>query len=85
MRALNENGETFSGLHRAEGGFACITGPGFQSTETDESHGQSPTGMKVRKAVRFQRFSGRINWPSCDHSFASAKDEDVIFPDDFVL
>ena len=32
IQALNESGEdVFSGLHRYEGGFMCVSGPAFKS------------------------------------------------------
>ena len=80
VRRLSETGEIFSGLHRAEGGFACIEGPGFRSTEND-----STKGLVVRKAIRFCFRNGRIDWPSQVRSFASVTEDLVVIPDGMVL
>lgn len=81
IRRLSELGELFLGLHRAEGGFACIEGPDFRSTENEYTN--EPV---VRKAIRFRRFgNGRLDWPSCDRSFASVEDDHTVIPDGMVL
>lgn len=71
------SGEVFTCLHRAEGGFMCVSGPNFNSTEAQE--GPTPHGVPiVRKAIRFVCTS-RIDWPSWNKSFHAAHDDDVVF------
>lgn len=77
--------ETFAPLHRAEGGFMCVSGPGFVSNEPAEGQWpRNPGQSYARKAIRFasaerggtRRFWG---WPSNNNSFAGARPDDVIF------
>ncbi len=81
IAALNAASEdVFAGLHRCEGGFMCVEGPGFKSEERVDSalpH-QNPARLcaakKVHKEIRFARFDGPrrlpgLDWPSRHHSF----------------
>lgn len=71
------SGEVFTCLHRAEGGFMCVCGPNFYSTESAE--GVMPLcAPVVRKAIRFNCHT-RIDWPSWNCSFDGAHDDDVVF------
>ena len=66
--------EVFACLNRCEGGFMCMSGPNFNSTEPAE--GGIPRGIPiVRKAIRFQCHNW-IDWPLL---FAGAHDGDVVF------
>ena len=72
------SGEVFACLHRFEGGFMCMSGPNFKSTEPAE--GGTPLGIPiVRKAIRFQCHPSGMYWPSMHNSFAGAHDDDVVF------
>lgn len=80
IAALNANSsEVFAGLHRCEGGFMCVEGPGFKSEErvdTGLPH-QNPTRLVPNQIVHKEiRFGGKgewgwcqIDWPSCCSSF----------------
>ena len=81
IAALNAASEdVFAGLHRCEGGFMCVEGPGFRSDERVDSalpH-QNPDRIgaaeKVHKEIRFARFDGArrlpgLDWPSYNCSF----------------
>ena len=78
--ALNAASEdVFAGLHRCEGGFMCVEGPGFKSEERVDSKlpHQNPTchkNVRVHKEIRFggkraEQADLSVNWPSCDFSF----------------
>ena len=86
VSALTNNGdEVFAGLHRYEGGFMCVSGPGFETNEIVDSalpnQPTRPSGTpEVRKAIRFDGICGS-DWPSWEHSFLknkSLKDSDVV-------
>jgi hypothetical protein len=91
IAALNANSsEVFAGLHRCEGGFMCVEGPGFKSedrVDTGLPH-QNPTRLCpdqiVHKEIRFEDGDVvkwgrcRIDWPSCCCSFL---DNDVLTDD----
>ena len=76
--ALNaDSEEVFAGLHRHEGGFMCVEGPGFKSEECVDSglpH-QNPTRLvpnqTVHKEIRFGLCipKHRVDWPSRKGSF----------------
>ncbi len=82
--ALSSDEESYSPLHRAEGGFMCVSAPGFVSTELAQSVSGDPS---CRKAIRFVIHYSRPpvcvarNWPSRHLSFAGAQDNLEIFPD----
>ena len=90
--ALNESGgDVFAGLHRCEGGFMCVEGPGFKSNErvdTRTPH-QNPTiegDSIVHKEIRFSlsRLSGGCcwpHWPSSNCSFIG----NPLLTDDWVV
>ena len=79
--------EEFAPLHRHEGGFMCVSGPGFQTTEpVDSKLDHQPSvradGVQVRKFIRFE---GDLHnrWPSRNHSFLNTpnlRDNTVVFP-----
>jgi len=80
-------GEEFAPLHRVEGGFMCVAGPGFQTTEVVDSKLDNQSlvggdGVEVRKAIRFD--AGMYgSWPSRDNSFLDTPnlhDETVVIP-----
>ena len=86
IKALNAlpGNEVFAPLHRAEGGFMCVSGPGFESDESVEgsllTEGAESKKTWSRKAMRFQDvFNDTWHWPSCNHSFSMASPDDVIF------
>lgn len=98
IAALNANSsEVFAGLHRCEGGFMCVEGPGFKSEEhvdTGLPH-QNPThhvpNQIVHKEIRFEgkREWGwcRIDWPSRCSSFLGndlLTDDWVVMEEGFV-
>ena len=66
--ALNEcSDDKFAPLSRVEGGFMCVYGAGFSSTEGLYDHlSENPQqNQPVRKAIRFGRLHGRrVDWPS---------------------
>lgn len=73
IAALNANSsEVFAGLHRCEGGFMCVEGPGFKSEEcvdTGLPH-QNPTRLRPDQMVHKEiRFAHDLDWPSCSNSF----------------
>jgi hypothetical protein len=91
IRVLNESGdETFAGLHRAEGGFMCVEGPGFRSDEIIDSglpdNRQRPKEI-IHKEIRFGHGYNALrldwaDWPSCYNSFLRnplLTDEWVVF------
>ena len=91
IQALNESGEdVFSGLHRYEGGFMCVSGPTFKSTERVDSmlphQNPPPDGQKkpVHKEIRFS--NGRaIDWPSHNNTFLGSNavgDEHIVMKKD---
>jgi len=65
-------GTVFRGLHRAEGGFECVSGPGFQHC--------GERGEKwCAKAVRFDgRGDAEADWPSRNWNFDAATPELVV-------
>ena len=74
---LNESGsDVFAGLHRCEGGFMCVEGPGFKSNEPVDTHTphQNPAiegDSIVHKEIRF-KVGGCCHWPhwpSSNYSF----------------
>ena len=80
-------GEEFAPLHRVEGGFMCVAGPGFQTTEVvDSKLNNQPSvgadGLRVRKFIRFHADT-RGCWPSRDNSFLNIpnlRDDTVVIP-----
>ena len=81
-------GDEFAPLHRVEGGFMCVAGVGFQSTEPVDSKLPNQQTMLdwrdtcVRRAIRFD---GEMTdrWPSRDHSFLDTPglhDTTVVLP-----
>ena len=82
------DGEEFAALHRVEGGFMCVAGPGFQTNESvDKKLASQPCKAHgdaiVRKAIRFSSFEMYLNWPSLDHSFLgnpNLQDDTVVLP-----
>ena len=74
--ALNSSSEdVFAGLHRSEGGFMCVEGPGFKSedrVDTGLPH-QNPNRLCpdkiVHKEIRFDGCRILRDWPSRDYSF----------------
>ena len=68
IHELNEcSDDKFAPLSRVEGGFMCVYGAGFSSTEGLYDHlSKSPRpDQPVRKAIRFSRLHGRrVDWPS---------------------
>jgi hypothetical protein len=89
VSALNgaHGGESFAPLHRCEGGFMCLSGPGgFASDEPPNGYPDQPRAFPSRKAIRFLghralRLDGttRLNWPSHNSEFASASPDMVVF------
>lgn len=88
VSALNEapGGETFAPLHRWEGGFMCLSGPGgFASDEPATGCPAQPRASWSRKAIRFLgRQSGRLvgfraDWPSHNYEFSRATPDMVVF------
>ena len=84
---LNESGsDVFAGLHRCEGGFMCVEGPGFKSNErvdTRTPH-QNPAiegDSIVHKQIRFNIDFWEISWPSCCSSFL----ENPLLTDEWVV
>ena len=81
-------GEEFAPLHRVEGGFMCVAGPGFQTTEAvdiklDNQPSVGTDDVHVRKAIRFVYAGIHRCWPSRDHSFLNTpnlRDETVVIP-----
>ena len=73
--ALNESrSDVFAGLHRCEGGFMCVEGPGFKSNERVDTRvpHQNPAiegDSIVHKEIRFEVDFWKISWPSCCSSF----------------
>ena len=81
-------GEEFAPLHRVEGGFMCVDGPGFQTNEVVDSklpnkpHREAGDAI-VRKAIRFRSSTIHDNWPSNNHSFmdnSNLRDSTVVLP-----
>jgi hypothetical protein len=91
VSALNEapGGETFAPLHRCEGGFMCLSGPGgFASDEPANGYTDNgyPRALPSRKAIRFlghrsRHLVGTVhwNWPSDGHDFSRASPDMVVF------
>jgi len=83
--ALNalEGGEIFAPLHRCEGGFMCVSGPGFTSDEPTEgpwNRDAINSTAVARKALRFEMgWDDYWDWPSRGHSFSEATPDEVIF------
>jgi len=85
------DGEEFAPLHRVEGGFMCVDGPGFQTNEIVDSKLPNQPHRKagdaiVRKAIRFQSskmYDTADTWPSNNHSFLdnpNLRDSTVVLP-----
>ncbi len=84
---MGGEGEEFAPLHRHEGGFMCVSGPDFQTTEpVDSKLDHQPSaradGVQVRKFIRFE---GDLHnrWPSWNCSFLNKpnlRDDTVVFP-----
>ena len=92
LNALEARGgetETFAPLHRIEGGFMCVSGPGFVSDEPADDGTWTtpgdPDGSYARKAIRFDIAESWLNWPSVNHTFEGARPDDVIFRGDEVV
>jgi len=68
LRKLSETGETFTKLRRSEGGFSCLTGPNFQSSERENRMDFDVNPVIMAKGIRLQNGSRttRINWPFND-------------------
>ena len=81
-------GEEFAPLHRFEGGFMCVAGPGFQTNEpVDTKLVDQPCKEKdeppIRKFIRFDGPSVYSTWPSRNGSFLdnpNLKDTTVVLP-----
>lgn len=75
IRALNAaSADVFAGLHRCEGGFMCVEGPGFRSEDRVDSglpHQNPPADLSkmVHKEIRFYQADDLVNWPSSCCSF----------------
>ena len=80
IAALNmAHGDVFAGLHRCEGGFMCVEGPGFKSEDRVDSGLPHQNPMRLspspNKIVHKEiRFGGRPlmsggRWPSRNGSF----------------
>lgn len=82
IAALNAASEdVFAGLHRCEGGFMCVEGPGFRSEERVDSGLPRPLRQRaaVHKEIRFAAPGGEADWPSHDHSFLGIPPDRVVF------
>ena len=81
-------GEEFAPLHRCEGGFMCVEGPGFETNESVDSKlaiqpCKAVGDPEVRKAIRFKSPNAYLSWPSLDHSFLGSpnlQDDTVVLP-----
>ena len=82
--AGSKDGDTFAPLDRCEGGFMCVSGPGFQSDECARlvgkvSHCKSLNGPWVRKAIRFSFAGGGQDRKTWHHVFRdNCKDDTVL-------
>jgi hypothetical protein len=84
IEVLSQGFTKYAMLHRAEGGFNCLSDTGFESTEPER--GRSPSGPIRRKAIRFVPYGFRIDWVSCDHKLMDdVTDDDLIIPPNKVI